>query len=386
MAPSGRAARLLVCGGAAVDHIVKPFDESQRGASRTSMPGSLTVSQGGVGRNIAEVVAKLGGQPTLLSAVGTDGAGSQLLVASESLGIEVGSVARLEGCRTATFTALLDGTGELVGAVADMDIFDEIKPDTVRAAFAQLSGVDLVVCDANLPSSTLDELLRLCAERSLPAWFEPVSVGKALKGRCSKPWHLVTPNWDELLILLDRVPVPFPDSGDSSRLPDAVTEVLGSIASSSLAENVLVTMGSHGAVLASSSQASSAQASVPGIYDLSMESLLSGIAAAPAGIPNLTLLIEPLSGVPGDPLWYRLLRPLEHVRDSTGAGDALVAGTASAFALGWPLAEAVVAGLVCAHLTLFVDGAVAHFFDHELLSRLHREAKFSQAADIRSRL
>ena len=38
-------------------------------------------------------------------------------------------------------------------------------------------------------------------------------------------------------------------------------------------------------------------------------------------------------------MWYRLLRPLSAVRDVTGAGDALLAGAASAFVAGWPLED-----------------------------------------------
>ncbi|CAE8596520.1 unnamed protein product [Polarella glacialis] len=42
--------------------------------------------------------------------------------------------------------------------------------------------------------------------RVLSTRFEPVSVAKASRGRLSDPWHLATPNWDELLALLGRAP------------------------------------------------------------------------------------------------------------------------------------------------------------------------------------
>merc|ERR1719221_383253 len=125
---------------------------------------------------------------------------------------------------------------------------------------------------------------------------------------------------------------------------------------------------------------------VQGIYDLSVAEILQGIEGAPKDIPNLTLLVEALPGVDGSPLWYRLLRPLEGMHDSTGAGDALVAGTARAYAGGWPLQHAVLMGLLCAHLTLFHHGAVADFLDAGLLTRLLHAAKLGDAAPISSRL
>ena len=77
---------LLVCGGAVVDCIVRPFDSQQHGASRTSMPGEARISHGGVGRNLAEVSLRLGCAVHLLSAVGGDEPGRQLLSHCRQLG------------------------------------------------------------------------------------------------------------------------------------------------------------------------------------------------------------------------------------------------------------------------------------------------------------
>ena len=45
----------------------------------TSNPGVLDVSPGGVGRNIAEALGRLGACPLLISAVGADGLGEMVL-------------------------------------------------------------------------------------------------------------------------------------------------------------------------------------------------------------------------------------------------------------------------------------------------------------------
>ncbi|CAK0818203.1 unnamed protein product [Prorocentrum cordatum] len=174
------------------------FDGSQRGASRTSVPGEARVSYGGVGRNIAEIVARLGGAASLVSAVGDDDRGAAILEACRSAGVAAGAVEVVRGARTATYSALMDGGGELVGAVADIGrgnsginvaVFDRITPASVQAGLlAEGPGADLVLCDANLGREALQRALDYCAGANLQAWLEPVSVAKAVRGRLSRPW------------------------------------------------------------------------------------------------------------------------------------------------------------------------------------------------------
>eukprot|EP00445_Apocalathium_hangoei_P006488 CAMPEP_0203860812 /NCGR_PEP_ID=MMETSP0359-20131031/12645_1 /ASSEMBLY_ACC=CAM_ASM_000338 /TAXON_ID=268821 /ORGANISM="Scrippsiella Hangoei, Strain SHTV-5" /LENGTH=409 /DNA_ID=CAMNT_0050777945 /DNA_START=60 /DNA_END=1289 /DNA_ORIENTATION=- len=399
---------VLVCGGAVVDCIVKPFDEAQRGASRTSLPGSAKVSLGGVARNMAESIARLGGISALLSAIGQDEAGDQLLAAAGKLGINVEHVVQVPGGRTATFTALLDGGGDLVGAVADMAVFDRVEPASIDRAVTSgaLRGKALVVCDANLSAATLERVLSSGSDAGVPTWFEPVSVAKAPRGRIlhgGQPWHLISPNWDELQAMLGSdLPKPLaseaaegrlPDAVlravDEGRLPGAVLRAVDEALTARLAEHMLLTMGPRGVLLASASAmppGSTSSGSAPiGLLGsgtrrrvaLDVSELLRGAPGAPpAGVvPPLEVEVESLSVTGGRRLWYRLLRPMASVRDTTGAGDALLAGTARAFAHGWPLEEAVLLGLLCAHLTLFVDGAVAPFLTPDLLRRLEVQAR-----------
>ena len=347
---------VLVCGGMVVDCIVAPSDVTQRGASRTSMPGKAQVSSGGVARNIAETLARLGGTPRLLSAVGDDEPGARLLAASNALGVNVEAVARLPGNRTATYTALLDGSGELVGAVADMAVFDEVDPAIIERAAASFRGAGLVVCDGNLQSATLEQVLKQSAALSAPAWFEPVSVAKAERGRCSLPWHLVSPNYDELMALLGRASeaVPLPAQGWELMVGKALDEA----ASAGLADHVLLSLGPRGAVLSCNGGAEPPLPAGGRDMALDISALLWGVGGAPKSVPPLIVHVERLPSSHGCRLWYRLRHPLDSVRDVTGAGDSLVAGAARAFAAGWPLEEAVVVGLFMAHLTLHVEGAV----------------------------
>ncbi|CAK0818204.1 unnamed protein product [Prorocentrum cordatum] len=180
--------------------------------------------------------------------------------------------------------------------------------------------------------------------------------------------------------MLGRQPSPLlaPAAGE---LPQQALGALSAALDEGLARSVLLTMGPLGAVLASAGPGGDGGGPAwPPVgaaswrVDVDAASLLEAGRGGPPDVPPLSVAVERVE-LPGPAedrrcLRYRLLRPLASVRDVTGAGDALVGGTAAARAAGWPLGEAVVAGLTCAHLTLFADGAVAPFLGPELLGRL----------------
>ncbi|CAJ1452573.1 unnamed protein product [Effrenium voratum] len=145
----------------------------------------------------------------------------------------------------------------------------------------------------------------------------------------------------------------------ASALPPALVSAAreATVPGFGLAEALLVTLGPRGCVLASAD-------CVPRLVQVDID-MASLVHLSPA-LPVLTVRLDVSEGL----VWYRLLRPLSAVRDVTGAGDALLAGAASAFVAGWPLEEAVLAGLAAAHTTLFVDGAVAQQLHQEFLPKL----------------
>lgn len=167
----------------------------------TSNPGSTSTSPGGVGRNIAENLARLGTSTHLVSAVGDDAFGADLLAATAAAGVDVASVRRSTRS-TGTYTAVLDHSGELVVAVADMEATAEVGPDDVEAAGERIRGAALLVLDGNLPPDTVVHATSMAAAAGVHVVVEPVSVPKArtlVLGRHRV--HTVTPNADELAAL-----------------------------------------------------------------------------------------------------------------------------------------------------------------------------------------
>ena len=105
---------LLTIGAASLDTKGRVGGPIQTG---TSTPGAIRISVGGVGRNIAENLARLGERVVLLSAVGDDDAGRRLLQQARECGIDVSHVLVDPHHRTAAYLAILDDTGNLVKQV-----------------------------------------------------------------------------------------------------------------------------------------------------------------------------------------------------------------------------------------------------------------------------
>jgi pseudouridine-5'-phosphate glycosidase/pseudouridine kinase len=125
-----------VFGSAAIDITTRPSIPLQPG---TTTPGSILLTPGGVGRNIAEAAQNLlpAGAVQLVSTVGTeesgvDGFGKVLMMEMESSGMRLDGLVESVGGRTAGCTLSLGMEGDLNDGVADMGIIEGLTPDIVR--------------------------------------------------------------------------------------------------------------------------------------------------------------------------------------------------------------------------------------------------------------
>ncbi|GGM18687.1 carbohydrate kinase family protein [Deinococcus aerophilus] len=232
--------QVLVIGGANVDVKLRTLASA---VPATSNPGTSAQTPGGVARNVAENLARLGVRAALLSAVGNDTLGDGLLQSTAAAGVDVSPVLRVPGTPTGTYTAVLDDTGELVIAVAAMQVTDALTPAALEDRWAVRVGAPWVVADGNLPPATLAHLLLRAAQGGARVVFEPVSVPKAERSRAvltagPAPWA-VTPNVAELGAL---VGAPVPDT-----LP-ALTAAAHTLHAQGV-EVVWVRRGPHGSLL-----------------------------------------------------------------------------------------------------------------------------------------
>jgi pseudouridine kinase len=295
-------AEVIVVGGANVD-----IKGRVRGAyhAATSNIGDVAIAPGGVARNIAANLAGLGVATALIAAVGDDGNGKLIRERTAAAGVDV-SMVEAGAAPTGVYLAILDGEGELVGAVSDMRACDALTVDRLEALRERLRRADFLIADCNLSTACLRWLCEFSVARDVRLLIEPVSVAKAGKlaefGRPS-PAFAITPNRHQLLAL----------SGIESDLESiARLHALGFA-------NVIVHCGGDGAIV---------------------------------------------SGGKGEPRRIAAFAA-ESIADVTGAGDAAVAGLVCGLLDGFDLATAARLGQAAAALKLRAPESVAAALDRD---------------------
>lgn len=145
-----------------------------------SNPGQVSVSLGGVGRNIAHNMSLLGLDVRLLTAYGDDLHGQRVAASCSELGIDLSHALLISGGTTSTYLYLADPAGEMALAVSDMSICEKITPAYLASNLTILQNAQVIVADTNIPA----EALQYLAENvTVPLFVDPVSTAKAEKLR-----------------------------------------------------------------------------------------------------------------------------------------------------------------------------------------------------------
>jgi pseudouridine kinase len=195
MTPLPRAGPVLVVGSAGLDIVGRPTDKLLAGAST---PGILRTSLGGVGRNVAENLARLGAEVVLLSAIGADIEGARLLEETAAAGVNVDHCLPVEGEPTGAYLAVLDGAGNLQHALDDMRVMASITPEVLRQRRHLFQEASVVFIDTNLPTRTLAAAIGLARRSGVPVAADPTALSLAprLVPHLQDLW-LITPNQTE---------------------------------------------------------------------------------------------------------------------------------------------------------------------------------------------
>jgi pseudouridine kinase len=279
----------VICiGGAAVDRKYRAFEPVLPG---TSNPVRGERGFGGVARNVAENLARLGTATALVSCVGADDAGRSLSDYLQRAGVDVDAMIVAGDSRTAEYSAVLNPDGSLAVAFADMAIFDHLTPGRLEPLRPRLSRAQWLFADCNLPSESLAAIIDLARQNACRLAADTVSIAKAVRLPDDLTGiDLLFLNRDEAAALL---------AGGNASPEEMVQRLL-----ERGAEDVVLTLGGEGCLVAGP----------------------DGLNRVPAASADIV--------------------------DVTGAGDALVAGTLTGLLAGDGLSEAVVAGTKAAAATI----------------------------------
>jgi sugar/nucleoside kinase (ribokinase family) len=296
---------ILVLGGAHIDRRGRIAGETAPGASN---PGAWKEEAGGGGFNAARNLARLGHRVTLISPRGGDAEGEAVGIAAEAAGVIDRPFTFLDR-RTPTYTAILERDGNLVIALADMELYRLFVPRRlqVRQVRDQIEAADFLLTDANLPAETLAAIARTARQHGKPLAGIGISPPKVVRyAGLLELFDYLFINEAEARALAGE------DVGDFRRWP-AILRKAGLKAG-------VITRGQREVIAWRSEQAAT--------------------------------LLPP---------------PLEAIGDVTGAGDGFAAGFMHGVLQGRPLVEAVSMGAASARLALASEMAVAETLSRELL-------------------
>ena len=159
-----------------------------------SLPGQVRASAGGVGRNIAEALARLGRLTKLIAALGDDGFAEDIVRQTSVAGVDLRATLRVPGQTTSTYLSVLDTAGEMQLAINDMGLVESLTAKVLFERWRDLEDAMAWVVDANLSEEALAYLFENAPDH-IPICAEPVSAIKAAK---LTPWlsriQLLKPN------------------------------------------------------------------------------------------------------------------------------------------------------------------------------------------------
>ncbi|WP_172295116.1 PfkB family carbohydrate kinase [Pseudoruegeria sp. HB172150] len=148
------------------------------------VPGRITRLPGGVAMNIAMTLRRFGLTPALLTAIGRDPEGDELLAACARLGLDTSHVYRSEDLPTDRYMAI-EGSNGLIAAIADAHsleaagakILAPLTDGPLGSRDAPYQGT--IALDGNLTRDLLAEIAQSPAFAAADLRIAPASPGKA---------------------------------------------------------------------------------------------------------------------------------------------------------------------------------------------------------------
>ncbi|WP_411556749.1 ribokinase [Plantibacter sp. MPB07] len=149
--------RIVVVGSLNADLVVRTARFPQPGETLTG--SELAVIPGGKGANQAVAAGRLGGDVTMVGAVGDDAHGSLLLESLSSSGVDVTRIARRDDVATGTAVITVDDAGENT-IIVSPGANGTLTPDLIGEAWTALDGAGVVCLCLEVPIDTVLETAR----------------------------------------------------------------------------------------------------------------------------------------------------------------------------------------------------------------------------------
>ncbi len=165
-----------------------------------SNPGKVNTSFGGVCRNIAECMARVGVNTKFISILGNDETGNRMMEHSKIMNYDMSESLIIKGGNTPTYMAILDEQGEMVSAVVDMKIIDMFTTDFIDSKAEIIKNSEYMILDSDRPD--IVEYITTTFKGHTKFILDPVSAAKAKDIKhLIQNFHTIKPNRYEAEIM-----------------------------------------------------------------------------------------------------------------------------------------------------------------------------------------
>ncbi|MGE7307965.1 carbohydrate kinase family protein [Priestia megaterium] len=258
-------------------------------------------SMGGVSRNIAENLTRLNLSSVLLTCVGNDKGGQEIVEYTRNVGTNMDEIWIIPNQETGNYTAVLNKDGSMIFGLSNMEIYKNINKEMICNKWSLIKNSSAVVLDTNFSEECISYIINRCKLDQVPVYIDPVSVNKSyhlpnnLKGV-----NTIFPNEHEVEALTGI------KINDISNCKEAA-----SILIERGVENVIITLGNKGVYY----------------QKISEEGFIKAIHTK--------------------------------IKDVTGAGDAFLSGYLKGVIDGFSIVECCKYGIASAHLTIQTENSVS---------------------------
>ena len=158
-----------------------------------SNPGEIEMSAGGVGRNIAENMARISVQSTILSYVGKDALGEFVINKTKMANVDTSLLIEHSTLPTSQYLSLLDDNNDMLVSISDMRIIDEMTIQDIDNWNDALEQSSAIVIDTNIPVKVIEYVVDNFSH--IPLFLDPVSFAKTSKIlHIIGKFHTIKPN------------------------------------------------------------------------------------------------------------------------------------------------------------------------------------------------
>lgn len=226
--------KILVIGSTNIDLIARVKHLPRPG--ETVGEARFMQSNGGKGANQAVAAARLGGDVAFVSCLGDDAAATALRQQFAADGIDTEALLTAAGTPTGTALIFVSEDGENCIAVAPGANHD-LTPAAIDAVAERIAGAEYLLVQLEIPMETVVRAVEKAYETGTRVVLNPAPA-MPIPEELLRRIYLITPNRTEIEILTG---IPVHTSHDASRAAAALL--------AKGVENVIVTLGSEGALI-----------------------------------------------------------------------------------------------------------------------------------------